>query len=197
MLEIIEKMNEFGWDNVLLCVVLFCSLIVSVKVGLDKLLSVLGLRTEASLKEEQLSNRLNQMQKDIDKLDQKIDDAVNDTYTKQEKYHQQSIDIRDGLKSAQDQIKDSLSGLEKILLKKLIEDMRWEILDFCSAVSAGRKYNKEYYDHVFEVYDDYEKILEKNDMTNGRVDSSMEFIRERYTELMEKGFDYSKDRNVG
>ena len=42
---------------------------------------------------------------------------------------------------------------------------------------------------VDDVQDSYEKILEENGMENGRVDMSMDFIRKKYAEKLEKGFD--------
>ena len=62
------------------------------------------------------------------------------------------------------------------------------MLDFANAVMNKRRYNKEQYDHVIDTYVKYEKILEENGMENGRVTSSMEFIQDRYKELMAVGF---------
>ena len=72
-------------------------------------------------------------------------------------------------------------------MEKEIDDMRWEILNFCSALSNGRKYNRESYDHVFSIYEKYERILKENKMENGLVEESMAFIRERYQEALKSG----------
>lgn len=74
------------------------------------------------------------------------------------------------------------------MIKKDINDMRWEILDFANAVMSGRDYNKEQYDHVLETYEEYEKILKDNNMENGKVDLSMGFIKKQYGDLMVNGF---------
>lgn len=52
----------------------------------------------------------------------------------------------------------------------------------------GRVYNKEIYDHIFDTYTEYERVLEENGLENGKVDSSMQFVRNKYLELMDKGF---------
>ena len=39
-----------------------------------------------------------------------------------------------------------------------------------------------------DLYDKYEKILEQNGMTNGRVTASMEFVLKNYQDLMDNGF---------
>lgn len=85
-------------------------------------------------------------------------------------------------------LQNSVENLRKMLVNKEINDMRWEILDFSNAVMNGRVYNKEIYDHIFDTYTEYERVLEENGLENGKVNSSMQFVRNKYLELMEKSF---------
>lgn len=82
---------------------------------------------------------------------------------------------------------DDVKKLTSLFVEKEIDDMRWEILNFCSALSNGRKYNRESYAHVFSIYEKYERILRENKMENGLVEESMAFIRERYQEDLKSG----------
>ena len=82
---------------------------------------------------------------------------------------------------------DDVKKLTSLFVEKEIDDMRWEILNFCSALSNGRKYNRESYAHVFSIYEKYERILKENKMENGLVEESMAFIRERYQEDLKSG----------
>ncbi len=84
-------------------------------------------------------------------------------------------------------IEDKLENLTELFIQKEIADMRWELLDFCSALSGGRKYNRETFNHIFSVYENYEKILEENGMENGLVDESMKYIKDIYHELLKSG----------
>lgn len=86
-------------------------------------------------------------------------------------------------------ISDSLGKLTDMFVDKNIEDMRWEILNFCSALTSGRKYNKESFNHVIQVHEKYEKILEENNMENGQVTASMEVIMDVYKEKLKNGFE--------
>ena len=88
--------------------------------------------------------------------------------------------------SHQELIND-VKKLTSLFVEKEIDDMRWEILNFCSALSNGRKYNRESYAHVFSIYEKYERILEENKMENGLVEESMSFIKERYQEDLKSG----------
>lgn len=82
---------------------------------------------------------------------------------------------------------DDVKKLTSLFVEKEIDDMRWEILNFCSALSNGRRYNRESYAHVFSIYEKYERILKENKMENGLVEESMAFIRERYQEALKSG----------
>lgn len=85
-------------------------------------------------------------------------------------------------------ISEKLEHLTRIFLEKQIDDMRYEILDFASALSIGRKYSKEQFDHVINIHTKYEKILEQNNLSNGQVTASMEVINELYKEKLKNGF---------
>lgn len=88
-------------------------------------------------------------------------------------------------------ISQSIEQINKNFLSKEINDLRWELLDFCSVLSNGRKYNREAFEHIFRTYENYEKILEENNMTNGYVEESMNAVREIYHEKLVNG-DFSK-----
>lgn len=72
-------------------------------------------------------------------------------------------------------------------INKEIDDIRWELLDFCSALTGGRNYNREAFAHIFKTYEKYEKILSDNGMTNGYVEESMNAVREIYHEKLKNG----------
>lgn len=107
----------------------------------------------------------------------------------------QSIEIqkelKDSIKGLVDGQKDrdaKIENLTSLFINKEIDDMRWEILNFCSALTSGRKYNKESFDHVIQIHEKYEQILEENNMENGRVTASMEVIMDVYKEKLRTGF---------
>ena len=79
-------------------------------------------------------------------------------------------------------IRDDLEKLTRMFVDKQIDDIRYEILDFASALSTGRRFSKEQFDHVIKIHTKYEKILEENGLENGQVTASMEVIMEVYKE---------------
>ena len=166
-IEQIQKIHEFGEINVIISLLLCAMLAIALKAGWEKLLDTLGLETKASLQKKALEQRLSDMEQKIADFEQS-----------QHNYHDQSITIRDKLEDNQKVLQDGIGELKMLLINKEIDDIRTTILDFSNAVMNGRDYNKE----------QFEKILEQNGMTNGRVTASMEFVLKNYQDLMDNGF---------
>lgn len=176
-IEQIQKIHEFGEINVIISLLLCAMLAIALKAGWEKLLDALGLETKASLQKKALEKKLSDMEQKIADFEQS-----------QHNYHDQSISIRDKLEDNQKVLQDGIGELKMLLINKEIDDIRTTILDFSNAVMNGRDYNKEQYEHIIDLYDKYEKILDQNGMTNGRVTASMEFVLKNYQDLMDNGF---------
>lgn len=101
-----------------------------------------------------------------------------------QKKHKEDVERSD---RRDEEISADIKKFTNMLLDKEIDDWRWKILDFSSALSNGRKYNRETFDHIIKIYKKYEKILEENHMENGLVEESMKFVRKKYQEHLDKG----------
>lgn len=86
------------------------------------------------------------------------------------------------------EIEERLQDVSTELLSKRIEDYRYTILNFASALATGKKYTKDQYDHIFNIHNSYEKLLAEHNMTNSQTDVSMRIIEESYKEKMKSGF---------
>ena len=95
----------------------------------------------------------------------------------------QENDVKQSIRH-DEHIKDNIQKLSKMFIDLEIQDIRWNILSFCSDLSNGKQFSSEYYDYVFKLYDKYEKMLKENDMTNGLVEQSISYIREKYHESL-------------
>lgn len=112
---------------------------------------------------------------------------LNTAHELSELSRQRDIDVDNSIRHDK-AIREDLEKLTSMFIEKEIDDMRWEILDFASAICSSRSFSKEQYDHIFDQHTKYEKILEDNHMENGRVTTSMEVIRESYKDKLKKGF---------
>lgn len=62
-----------------------------------------------------------------------------------------------------------------------INDMRSQILDFSNSCMNERKHTKEEFEHIIDLHTQYEDIISKKGMTNGRVDLAFRYISDLYT----------------
>ena len=93
----------------------------------------------------------------------------------------------DKLNNEENEIKNKITKLTTMFLDKQIDDMRYEILDFASSLSSGRKHNRESFDHILRIYQKYETILEEHGMENGLVEESIKYIQGAYRDLLKRG----------
>ena len=84
-------------------------------------------------------------------------------------------------------IRQDIAKLTNMFVDKQIDDMRYEILDFASSLSSGRKHNRESFDHILRVYQKYEQILKENNLENGLVEESIKYIKKTYQDLLNSG----------
>lgn len=112
---------------------------------------------------------------------------IENTKAIQELAHKQEEDRKQSI-THDEIIRNDLANLTKMFIEKQIDDMRFEILDFASAISLGRNYSKEQFDHVIVIDKKYQKILEDNGLENGQVTASMEVIMDVYKEKLRTGF---------
>ena len=97
--------------------------------------------------------------------------------------NKQNEDVRQSIVHDK-RIKDDIQKLSKMFIDLEIQDIRWNILSFCSDLSNGKQFSSGYYDYVFKLYDKYEKMLKETDLTNGLVEPSISYIQEKYHESL-------------
>lgn len=195
MIELVEQIGEQGLFNVVLGFLLALFALTGIKDLISRVKKSFGWIDVKEIEKQKLLERVTNLEDKIKEVDKRVTDTSCMYDTKLEGFHQQSIDIRGNLaddiasvKGIQDDIKASLLDLKHMFIDNEIDTIRFEILDFANAVMDHREYNKEQYDHVFDIYEKYERILAENGLENGRVDMSMQFLKNKYAELMQTGF---------
>lgn len=195
MIELVEQIGEQGLFNVVLGFLLALFALTGIKDLISRVKKSFGWIDVKEIEKQKLLERVTNLEDKIKEVDKRVTDTSCMYDTKLEGFHQQSIDIRGNLaddiasvKGIQDDIKASLLDLKRMFIDNEIDTIRFEILDFANAVMDHRNYNKEQYDHVFDIYEKYERILAENGLENGRVDMSMQFLKNKYAELMQTGF---------
>lgn len=98
------------------------------------------------------------------------------------------------LKSELDSIKGLLKGqgehlreIEMTVDMNEIKRIRAEIFAFADSCKMGEKHTEEAFLHIIDIHEDYEKLIDKYDMTNGRISLDYDYIMKVYQECVEKG----------
>lgn len=115
MVGLIEQISKIGWSNVLIGFFLIICVIVTAVSGYKKILSVLGLRSTHSIRDEEIDRKLSCLQSQIDDIHTRAKQNQNSIIEKQEEYHQQSIKIRDKLNDGQYELKEDIHSLKQLL----------------------------------------------------------------------------------
>ena len=169
-MELIERITEINFANWIITAFLLLSIFIAGYEIIGKASEIIGkpvkyVRERNKIKELTLQNT-----EQIKELTQKHEDSVNQSIRHDEI------------------IRKDLAKLTKMFVDKQIDDIRYEILDFASSLSAGRQYSKEQFDHIISIDEKYKKILKENDLENGQVTASMEVITGIYKEKLRTGF---------
>lgn len=186
MIEILNQLNDTGWFNVLLTLALIIILIPLAIDSWKKFKSSIGLKSVEELENENKKKEIKKLKEDLENLEHKFQRYCKEHEEDCEKWRKRSIDIRGDLVHSIADIKQSLEDIKSNNLSEKIERMRWKILDFASQIRNNRISHPEQFNNVLSTYDDYEKILKENNMSNGQADESIRFIREKYHELLEE-----------
>ena len=169
-MELLERITEINFANWIITAFSLLSIFISGYEVIGKVSEIIGkpvkyVRERNKIKELTLQNT-----EQIKELTQKHEDSVNQSIRHDEI------------------IRKDLAKLTKMFVDKQIDDIRYEILDFASSLSAGRQYSKEQFDHIISIDEKYKKILKENDLENGQVTASMEVITGIYKEKLRTGF---------
>ena len=170
MTEALQQLSQYNFLSILILIFLLMSAIVTAVMLIGKFSEIIKRPVSWVRKKNEDHELLIKTAQGLNELRVKQDED-----TKQSIRHDKMI-------------KEDLENLTLIIQDKNINDWRYEILDMASAISSGRRYSKEQYDHVIDIHGRYEDLLKSLGRTNGQVDASMEVIMESYKEKLKNGF---------
>lgn len=82
-------------------------------------------------------------------------------------------------------IAEKLDKSNRDILALLIESKRSTIIDFASyVINENAPVTREQFNRIFKLYQEYEAIIEANNMSNGEVDVAIRIIKESYENHM-------------
>lgn len=181
LIDIFESLSDLGWSNIfviLLLLILFTNLITE---GWRKFLENVGLETKKNRIAREQEERIKKIENEVNALKASAnkfnDDRVHD--------REQSVNIQRNLVNNLSQLSDTLKDIKEDLIEEKIERKRWNILNFADELRHSENDpDLERFNNVFKDYDDYERIIQVQGFTNGYVDESIKFIRQKYQEKL-------------
>ena len=57
-----------------------------------------------------------------------------------------------------------------------INRMRYEILEFSNECQNGRRHTHRQFEHIIQLYEEYEALIQKWGLTNGKIDQEAKYI---------------------
>lgn len=108
-----------------------------------------------------------------------IDDVNHD----REDYHEHQEENRKQFA----EIRAELEKNNEITLAIYIENKRSSIISFAAvAADPNALMTHEQFRRIFRTYEEYEEMIEKNGLTNGEVDASIQIIRDAYKDRLKR-----------
>lgn len=83
-------------------------------------------------------------------------------------------------------LSNTLDKVNRTVLDIQIDNKRSQIIDFaCIASDEHIPVTREQFNRIFKMYEDYERIIQENNMTNGEIEIAHSIIVKAYTKHME------------
>lgn len=99
-------------------------------------------------------------------------------------------DVKKELDSIKGLIKcqgESIREIEMMVDMNEIKRIRAEIFAFADSCKMGEKHTEEAFLHIIDIHEDYEELIEKYSMTNGRITLDYDYVMKVYQDCVKKG----------
>lgn len=195
MEKILEIINEMGWQNIAILFCLLVTTIPSIIKGCDFLIDRFGIETKWSRQRKEQVNKCEVQAAAIKALEDKITtyDATNKDHWKtsieyRDKYAKDQFAIMTQLSSLGSMIDGLQKKMDENELRKRIDGLRSTIITFATSLGNPQfRPSQDHYNSIFTKIEEYEKILEENNLENGQCAISIRIVEKHYGEAMERG----------
>lgn len=97
----------------------------------------------------------------------------------------EQADVAKSTKQRED-VQKALNELKQLVLTDRTQRIRTEIINFSARLDDNVRQDQ--FKHVFNLYEEYQRLLEETGMVNGQTDVAMSVIEEVYKKRLKDGF---------
>ena len=83
-------------------------------------------------------------------------------------------------------IRKDMQSLQKEITDMKVQNWRWNVLDFANSCKNGRRHTLDEWKHSISQLAEYERYIERNEITNGVFEEDAKYLREQYQEHCKK-----------
>ena len=80
------------------------------------------------------------------------------------------------------EVRSDIQAVKEELTEVKVQNWRWNVLDFSNSCKNGRRHTLDEWKHTIAQLAEYEKYIERNDITNGVFEEDAKYLREEYHE---------------
>lgn len=89
-------------------------------------------------------------------------------------------EISNSLNITEENLNTKIDANRRETTERYIKQLRKEILDFSNSCMNNVHHTMDEFEHIIEAHDEYEDLIEKLNLTNGRVKLEFDYIQEVY-----------------
>lgn len=78
------------------------------------------------------------------------------------------------------EIRKDIQSVKDEITEMKVQNWRWNVLDFANSCKNGRRHTLDDWQHAISQLADYERYIERNEITNGVFEEDAKYLREEY-----------------
>lgn len=186
-IEKLMLMDWADWTSFLLCLFTIMAGFIAIKTLLDKFCKIINIETpwmRSKREKQEFNQRIISLYDDLKNKENELETKHTDDI---EQLKELNSDVCNSIVELKNEFIDFKRATESNELKKNIKKLRWDIINFASSISDKKEIPREQYNIIFDRIKEYADLIDKHNLKNGQVDSSVEVIRERYEQDLRNG----------
>ena len=77
-------------------------------------------------------------------------------------------------------VRKNIESVKAEITEMKVQNWRWNVLDFANSCKNGRRHTLDDWHHAISQLADYERYIERNEITNGVFEEDARYLREEY-----------------